>query len=404
MCDTYLPIMGGLETYASNLAEKLVKKGYHVTILTQWLQESQKYEMKNGVEIIRVKIPGILFQNRTGINHLIKALIFLTIFYKKRNSVDIIHCFPLCEAGIMGSFLKILFKKPVVIREGSFSIDHLVNNAIFRILTKIPLKIADFIYVDHFSLKRNFGKISDRDILFIQNPVDIDTFRPGTKKITKFEDKFVILYLGRLPKYKGVEYLIKAMSKVTRTIPEAVLLIVGCGEQEDALQEEALKEMTRSTVTLDKKIYFMDAVPFENVPGIMKNADVFVHPSLGGETPNTVLEALSSGVPTICTNQIGSERILIDRMTVLKVNPKSSDEIADKIFEIYNNDDLRKRLQYNSRKIIEDNASWEKHLSVIRSIYEKNSVIPSSQLESVKGLLTDDNKEALVDELFGVRS
>lgn len=139
------------------------------------------------------------------------------------------------------------------------------------------------------------------------------------------DDEKLVLYIGRLGRYKGVEYLIKSLN----LLPENYkLLIIGKGPKEPELKELAIN------LKLDKRIIFKDHVSYNEMPYYYSAADVFVLPSIDrGEAFGLVaLEAMACGIPVI-TTELGTGTTFhnTNGVTGLHVTPKDSISISNAI-------------------------------------------------------------------------
>jgi glycosyltransferase involved in cell wall biosynthesis len=137
--------------------------------------------------------------------------------------------------------------------------------------------------------------ISPSQIRYIPNGVDSERFKalsPEGKQQLRasmnIADVPTVIYVGRLAPEKRVNHLIKSWEIVKQTFPEAHLLIVGIGDEREALESVA-----------GDTVHFVGLV--NNVPDWLQLADVFVLPSISEGLSNSLLEAMSSGLPIIAT-------------------------------------------------------------------------------------------------------
>jgi len=177
--------------------------------------------------------------------------------------------------------------------------------------------------------------------------VDTEHFYPRNKNkreylLSKFGRNInnIVLYIGRLGRYKGLDYLIRAMSYVDNNIG---LVIIGKGPK-----EQELKKLVKH-LDLQDKVLFHDHVSYSELPEYYSSADVFVLPSIDrGEAFGLVaLEAMACGVPVITTELgTGTSYHNIDNTTGKIVKPKDFKELTQAIQYI-----CRNRYQFDPRKI-----------------------------------------------------
>jgi glycosyltransferase involved in cell wall biosynthesis len=137
--------------------------------------------------------------------------------------------------------------------------------------------------------------------------VDTDNFSPGHSYIRRslgwINRHFVIGYVGRLIRLKGVDLLAGAFREVSRILPDARLLIVGSGEKESLIRTILEDEIERGVVHLEKD------VTHDQLAEWYRAVDLFVMPSRYENFSNSILEALACGVPFLASD-VGGNKIL----------------------------------------------------------------------------------------------
>ena len=95
-------------------------------------------------------------------------------------------------------------------------------------------------------------------------------------------------------------------------------------------------------------------------------ADVMILPSAKEGMPNVVLEAMACGLPIVMTPCQGSRELIHDNGYVCGV-----EQFYDKLFELAQNEPLRKRFGENSRKLAESEFTWESVAAQYLAVYER---------------------------------
>lgn len=122
-----------------------------------------------------------------------------------------------------------------------------------------------------------------------------------TPKLKKTDDMVKFVYVGQVTYRKGLHYLLDVFSRIER---ENVLLqVVGAWKSNSDLYEK-YKDC--------KNIEFWGNVIHERVKTILCESDVFVFPSLTEGFSLSCMEALSCGLPVICTNNAGANDVIKD--------------------------------------------------------------------------------------------
>ncbi len=188
----------------------------------------------------------------------------------------------------------------------------------------------------------------------VPNAVDIGRFTPG-----EFERERIVIYVGRLVEYKGVDVLLKAMRFVQKGLKDARLVIIGDGEDRRRFEELSKK--------LGVKAEFKGRLPDGEVTEWMRRARVLVLPSFSRlEAFGIVLlEAMASATPVIGSNIPGVRDVAIEGgLTFSDV-----DDLANKITEILTNDKLAEKLSRKGLKAVREKYSWDVVSKRIEKLY-----------------------------------
>jgi len=179
----------------------------------------------------------------------------------------------------------------------------------------------------------------------IPNGIDLELFSPDVSPISEFCDgKLNILFVGRLEKQKGVNYLIKAYKRVRQEVPNSRLIIVGPGTR---LRGKYEKEVLRSGL---KDVIFVGGKPQSELPQYYKTADVFCAPATGLESFGIVLlEAMAVGKPIVATNIDGYNSVLTHGVEGLLVPPKNEEMLARALVSLLTDESFRREMAARAR-------------------------------------------------------
>ncbi len=174
----------------------------------------------------------------------------------------------------------------------------------------------------------------------IPNGIDLGHFNPNVSPITELQDgKINILFVGRLEKRKGVEYLIRAFEIIKPEFPDCRLIIVGPGTRLRAKYE---KMVTRARL---KDVIFTGGVNFQELPRYYKTAHIFCAPATGHESFGIVLlEAMATGKPVVASNISGYASVIHDSSEGLLVPPKQKVPLAQALTRLIKDESLRKAM------------------------------------------------------------
>lgn len=179
-----------------------------------------------------------------------------------------------------------------------------------------------------------------------------------------------ILCVSRLVERKGVQDLVAAMPGILANAPHAHLVIVGEG---DLL--ETLKSRCRELAIADK-VDFRGYVAHKDLPQIYNSAELFVQPSFYEGMSNTVLEAMSCGLPIIATGEGGREELL--RENALMSPYGDSSAMAEEVAGLFSNPQKMTMMGQTSRNIA-NHYSWS---AVAQSYLDIYTSLSKSRLAS----------------------
>ena len=175
--------------------------------------------------------------------------------------------------------------------------------AIFLPFEKRTYRLADRIVAVSEATKDALVKqykVPEDKVTVIHNAVDTDRFHPlETPKNTH-----ALLYIGRIDKRKGIEFLIRSMPLVREQIPDVHLLVGGKGSD-----LERMKTLV-SRLHLERNVTFLGFVADDQLNELYNRANCVVVPSIFEGFGITVIEALAAGTRVVGTDVDGIREIL----------------------------------------------------------------------------------------------
>lgn len=346
----FRPIVGGYERAAERLAVELNNQGHAVTIVTErrdlsWLCNEQL----DGVQVRR-----LWCVHRRHL-HILSSLMSLSIFLILRGwafQVWHVHQYgPHCIVPIvLGKFMR----KPVVLKltgSGAHGITKVAELLPLSWLTRRLIQRVDMVIATSkvtYEEACNFGIVPSR-IARIPNGVDTVKYAPRSneekvmlRRGLGLHATGVVLFAGRLSSEKNPDGLLRAWHDVANRIPEKWLLIyLGDGPLRPRLAEMIDEWGMHDAVML--------AGPRDDVERWMGAADLFVLPSHCEGLSNSLVEAMSSGVPVVSTRVSGSEEIFKESKIGVMVEPRDDASLADAITQMIIDAEERQRCGKSAR-------------------------------------------------------
>src|SRR5262249_33566826 len=127
---------------------------------------------------------------------------------------------------------------------------------------------------------------------------------------------------------KGHRYLLDAMPTVLKCFPNCVLLLVGRGDLEVSLKEQAKR------LGIEERVRFLGMR--QDVPRLLAVMDMFVLPSLSEGLSMALLEAMASGKSVVATRVGGNPELVDHGKTGLLVNSEEAEDLAGNLIKILN--------------------------------------------------------------------
>jgi len=194
-----------------------------------------------------------------------------------------------------------------------------------------------------------------------------EKYKPLPKEAQKLKEKLnikgpVLLYIGRIAKYKGVNDIIKAYIIAKKEIPELNLVM---GGKPDFYMEKIYQEWKQKF----KDIHFVGFIDEKEIPAYFSMGDIFVTYSYASEGFGlTPIEAIACGTPVICSSLIAYREVLKDH--AIFVPPRNPKELAKEIINLLKDDSKRQLLVKKAQKFI-TRYSWDEVGKKLEILYQK---------------------------------
>jgi phosphatidylinositol alpha-mannosyltransferase len=354
--DFYYPHIGGVTEHIYHLANEFEDMGHKVSILTSNMEGNLKPDERR---VIRLGKSIVIHMNQS--NSRMTGWINLSTLSRVVNEYDIIHIHGVIAPTLPLLVLKVSSKTNIFTFHPTFESSTLYTifkSPLKRFFKKIDGKIAVSVTARD-SIQRYFpGEYS-----IIPNGIDTDRFRVCAEK-----SPFEILFVGRIERRKGLQFLIDALPRIKREIPEANLTVAGGGYK--GMRLDIPSEVKNS-------IRFLGFVSPSDLPKIFSRASVFVSPAISGESFGIVLlEAMATETPVIASGIPGYRCVVEDGKNGLLVAPENPKEIADKVITLLKSDNLRGALVEGGLRTVKKYAWSTIAKDIMDFYYEVDPSLP----------------------------
>jgi len=329
----YHPVLGGIENHLYVVAREQAKRGHDVTVLVTnpaGMQTSVRDE--EGVRVIRAARITTIASTPISVS-------FLRQLQKQQPDVVHLHFpYPIGEVSQwllgQGRATVLTYHSDVIKQAGILKLYNPSLKRILRSMDRIIVTSAPYIQSSPY-----LRPLADRCTV-IPLGIDIERFaRPQSQNVTLLHSRYpgpLLLFVGRLRYYKGLNYLIEAMKEI-----EATLLVIGTGPEAANLGDQVYLEGVAD------KIRFLGDISDENLPAYYQAADLFVLPSSQRSEAFGIvlLEAMAAGTPVISTElTTGTSWVNQHESTGLVVPPGDPEALARAISSLLTDDARRQEL------------------------------------------------------------
>jgi len=259
----------------------------------------------------------------------------------RRLRVDVFHSF-LFHANFIGRIAARLARVPVSI--GSIRVaekrrrSHLIFDRLTIGLVDMEVSVSESVA----AFSREVARIPENKLTVIGNAVDVDRFQRARRGALRRslgvgDGAFLIGFIGRLERQKGLDILLEAFPRVTSEIPQARLIVVGAGREETQFRSLAAQlGLGESAIFLGWR---------SDIPEILADLDLLAAPSRWEGMSNVILEALAAGIPVLAADVHGTREILADGLYGELIDgPPDPDALARGILRLQSNAERRSEL------------------------------------------------------------
>lgn len=183
----------------------------------------------------------------------------------------------------------------------------------------------------------------------------------------------VLLYIGTLADWQGLDIVIKALPKILEQQP-VKLRILGRGRSR---QRKMLAKQIRK-LGLEDHVIVQPAVPHHEIPAVISSADICVAP-LGlndrnvtqGACPIKVLEYMAAGRPLLASNMPIVRELVREDLDGLLFSPNDPADLAYQANQLLKDMDLSKRLADSAAGYVREKFTWHESQKKLLKVYER---------------------------------
>lgn len=353
--ETGMNSLGG-PTQVVYLVDGLIRRGHEANLICPAGSGIHQEMLAAGLPVVPIR-----FRNELDITLFFKILSFL-----RKSQPDIVHLHSRRGADFWGGIAARICKTSAVIL--SRRVDYPINN---RFISKLKYGyLCDKIITVSNAIREILiaGGVEPSKIVCVHSTIDASVYGNGgdgllRKELGIPEDALLIGIIAQLIERKGHKYLFEAFPTVLKKCPNARLLVLGKGVLLPKLKQHA------------ERLGIADKVIFagfrRDIPRILSELDLLVHPAIMEGLGVAILQAMAAGLPVIATPVGGIPEVVRDGVSGLLIPPKDSDALGQAILSILPYPDVRRHMGEEGRRIVREQFSVDRMVDRTLRVYEE---------------------------------
>jgi len=350
--------IGGAEVLLCDIIEKLGNKEF----------EHEVIFFHNGPRAQRLKALGINLYHVQGLACLYDPVFFARLFrFMKKIKPDCVHSL-LWAANVSSRLFAKLLKIPHV----SAYHAHIDQDGWLRKkIDTATLRLADNVVAVSQSVANSFlpavPASKKKSVWVIENGVDAQVIRKRGKEqlvarrdLGLSQEHFVIGAVGRFTHHKNFPLLLASFAQVHKKCPEARLVLLGTGPDEQSLRELSV------FLEIEKKVSF---VVGKSAYGYFPFFDCFVQSSGTEGLSIALLEAMAFGLPCVVVQVESSHPVIKDGVNGLLIEKSDDVLLADKICKLAQGRDFAKKIGGAGQNDVETRFSINDMVGAYRKLF-----------------------------------
>ena len=214
-------------------------------------------------------------------------------------------------------------------------------------------------------------EVPARIVRVIQWGVDTTVFSPDGDNLRAnlgLVGQEVVLSPRNFTALYNQDRILAAFAMLQQRRPQAFLLMKNYGGDPEII---AAIERDIEDRGLQERVRILDTMRYEEMPALYRTADVTVSIPSSDATPMSLLEAMACGSPVVVGDLPSLREWVCDRETGCVVDHSDISEVAQAMYDLLADQELRTRLVRNARELVSAKGSQRFHMEVANQCYEE---------------------------------
>ncbi len=312
-------------------------------------------------------VGGELIQSIPVVRAVIRFLSYIVAGWRALGQTDVVHLmsnsgwsWQLYSAPIL--WMGRLRGVPVIVNYRGGGAEQYFSKSARSV--RMSLNHASAIVVPSHFLQQVFSDFGYHAAI-VPNIVDTERFFPQeTSSDQTLACEFHMVVVRNLETIYGIDIALRAFALVNQQHPTAKLSIAGSGPE-----LESLKALAK-TLKVEARVHFLGRLGRDSVADLYRRADVLINSSRVDNMPNSLLEAMASGVAIVSTRAGGIPFLVEDGQTASLVDIDDVDQMAKAMVELLVDSAARQRLRENALQDVKQ-YQWSTVKTSWLSLYQR---------------------------------
>lgn len=199
---------------------------------------------------------------------------------------------------------------------------------------------------------------------------DRDEIELDRRVIDLYEDQFMISYVGGFAPHRGLDIVIRALPLLADRIPSLKLVLVG---GRNPAYRRYLEDLSRNLGCSDM-VEMTGWVKFEKIWSYIEASDICLvphsrNPHTDTTIPHKIFQYMMRGKPVIVSDCPPLKRVIEESEAGFSFRYDSPEELADRIFMMYDDRDLMEKMSRNGREAFREKFNWERTSYQLKELY-----------------------------------
>jgi phosphatidylinositol alpha-1,6-mannosyltransferase len=368
LTENFPPISGGSGRWFWELYSRLPKEQY--LILADDVPGAAEFDTTHQLNIQRIPLKSAEwgFKSLRGMKFYWRLIWQLRKIIKQQQ-ITHIHCGRVIHEGVTAWLLKLITGTPYLCYVHGEDVETAATSGEHNLMVKLVCKHAErLICNSHNSanIVKRLNYANDDKINVLHPGVDASLFVPlaeddGFKQQMGWQDRKVIITVGRLQERKGQDMMIRATALLKQQFPEILYAIIGRGDR-----LESLKALT-AELGLKEHVQFLTEVTDPQMIQCYQQCDVFIlaNRTIGNDIEGfgmVLVEAQACGKPVIAGDSGGTKETMLINESGFVIDCTDAQLISSTVTKLLAEPELSAQMGKIGRKHVESELDWQAHV------------------------------------------